>query len=275
MNDRKPASDARPHVTSDFWFQLGLVGDVLLRMVVWSSALAVTLYWGANDPYLITRWHNYDLQKLGDAVRVARDVFTLLVVFNVAYLFALMVLRLLVPRILPGHYRFGESRTRLALARSWVLGALVRARYYPMAPAFLVPQLAGIFPFRWLLGRQFGPNTRSSFWIEPMILDPQLVKIGRNVTIGYGSVLTGHLILRDEARIGEIVIEDDALIGGNVAIGCDVHIARGAAVGAGSIVLPGTRIGENEYWAGRPARRVRNVPNGSRHRNVPNQSRDC
>jgi hypothetical protein len=240
--------------------QLALVFDIILRTFIWTSAVAITLFWGARDERLFTRWLSYDMHVWTDAVRVARDLFTLIVVFNMAYLLMLMIVRLPVARIKSGHYRFDDPGLGFALFRNCILGALVRARYQPPFPAFLVPQLAGIVPFRWLLGRQFGPDTKSSFWGEPMILDPSLVKIGRNVLIGYGSVLTGHMVTRDEARVGEIIIEDDVLIGGYVGIGCDVHIGRGAAVGPGSFVLPGTRIGENEYWNGRPARRVRDVP---------------
>ncbi len=56
------------------------------------------------------------------------------------------------------------------------------------------------------------------------------------------------------------IIEDDVLIGGYAAIPAGVHIKRGAIIRGFSMVLPGTVIGENEYWAGIPARKMREMP---------------
>lgn len=90
--------------------------------------------------------------------------------------------------------------------------------------------------------------------IEPGILDPHLVTIGRNVVIGFGSCIAGHFQDRDRVVIRETIIEDDVLIGAMSAMS-GVHIKRGAIIGAGSILMPGTVVGEGEFWSGNPARR--------------------
>ncbi|MFQ5430584.1 MAG: DapH/DapD/GlmU-related protein, partial [Phycisphaerae bacterium] len=114
--------------------------------------------------------------------------------------------------------------------------------------------VANLPPLCWLMNRVFGPRSQSCYVTDPRIIDPHLVTIGRNVIIGFGSMIAGHHQEQDRVVIQPTVIEDDVLIGGYAAIS-GAHIKKGAKVGAGSVVLPGSVIGEYEYWSGNPARR--------------------
>ncbi len=258
-----PANDThsapRLHLETSNALQFGLLLDMALRLLVWGFALAFTLHFAARES-MFARWARFDLTQPERALMLARELGLLVLVFNVAYLLALVVLRVPIPSPRPG---------RRPLPRPWfdrdiwcagALGALARARYQPIFPAFLVPQLAGIQPFRWLLGLQFGPRTQSSFWSEPAMLDPAQVRIGRNVGVGHGTTIAAHLVARDWVEFAPVTIEDDVLIGGHCVVAGGVHVRRGAVIGIGSYLKPGTVVGANEFWAGVPARKIKQLP---------------
>jgi acetyltransferase-like isoleucine patch superfamily enzyme len=102
-------------------------------------------------------------------------------------------------------------------------------------------------------------------------------RIGRHVSLGMSCQL-------DVLFPSRIAIEDDAIIGYNTTLLChgytqrayqlgNVRIGKGASLGANCTVLPGVTVGEGsvvgagsvvtrdippgEFWAGVPARRVR------------------
>lgn len=238
--------------------QVVLLLDVLLRLFVWSASLAAALWltgrlglssWLASHETWTWRW----------AVCAAVAAAAMIVFFNVAYILMLIVLRTFCPTPKPGRYSLTARKPDPNLIWSCFTGLLTKARYQAPFPAFLVPQLANVAPFRWLLNRRFGPRSGSCFFVEPNILDPHLITIGRNVTIGFGSTISAHLQERDALHIEPTIIEDDVLVGAHVGIAGGVHIKRGAVVRGFSMVLPGTVIPENEYWAGIPARRVKDL----------------
>lgn len=239
--------------------QLGLFLDVAIRLVVWSLALGITLYWGAHEG-LLSRLPKLDPWDLQTAFKIGRWIVYLVIAFNLAYLGVLLVLRLPIPKPRPGRYTIPRPWLDRDFILACLLGALTRCRYHPPFPAFLVPQLASIQPFRWLFGLQFGPQTGSSFWDEPIVLEPWAVRIGRNVTIGHETILSGHLVERDAIFIGDCVIEDDVLIGGRTIMTPGCLVKRGAVIGLGSYLKPGTVVGENEVWAGIPAKKIGDVP---------------
>ena len=58
------------------------------------------------------------------------------------------------------------------------------------------------------------------------IFFPERIVLEDDVTIGYNATILAHEFLRDEWRVGEVVI------------------GRGAVIGANSTILPGVRVGE-------------------------------
>lgn len=83
--------------------------------------------------------------------------------------------------------------------------------------------------------------------------EPWAVKIGRNVMIGDGAVLSGHKVEHHVVTLGPVEVGDDVLIGAGSIIFPDVKIGSGATIGAGSVVPRGTVISPGETWAGNPA----------------------
>jgi acetyltransferase-like isoleucine patch superfamily enzyme len=132
---------------------------------------------------------------------------------------------------------------------------LTKARYHAPFPAFLVQQLGNIQPFRWLLGLGIGPRTKTSFFLDPTLMDPWALTIGKNVNIGFGTTITAHIQEHDYVMVDPVVIEDNVMIGAHSAIACGVRIKRGAYVEPFAVVKPGEVIGEGELWAGRPAKK--------------------
>jgi len=247
-----------PPMNPSVAIQFLLLLDAGVRLLIWSGAAAITLFIAAR--YDLWTWHAWsDLHSFAAAWALSQRLGHFVMIFNAAYLLELAALRLLIPRPKPGRYSLAGKRPDVNLLCSCLLAVLTKARYQAPFPAFLVPMLANVAPFRWLLGATLGPRSGSPFFVEPNILDPFNVTIGRNVTIGFGSIIAGHLQERDAVLIAPTVIEDDVLIGANVGIPGNVHIKRGAVVRGFSSLLPGTVIGENEYWAGIPARRVREL----------------
>ena len=108
--------------------------------------------------------------------------------------------------------------------------------------------------------------------VDPCIIDPHKVSVGRSVTIGFGTTIAAHYQQRDAVYFKRTIIEDDVLIGGHVAM-AGVHVKRGAVIGAGSIVLPESEIGENEYWSGNPARRRSVLPPPGERTTAPSDAK--
>jgi gamma-carbonic anhydrase len=67
-------------------------------------------------------------------------------------------------------------------------------------------------------------------------------------------VTIGHNV-----QLGSGTIGDDALIGMGSRVGDNIVVERGACIGAGAWVAPGTIVPAGWIWAGRPARAFREL----------------
>ncbi len=243
--------------------QLFLVLDGAVRLLVWTSALSLS---AVATAYLVGRPPGVPYEAdFGWAWRWGRHLATWVILFNFFYVLVLIVLRLPIPKPREGRYAL-DRPVRLAtpegrqLLWSCLIAVLTKARYEAPFPAFLVYQFSVTPPLSWLMGPIFGPRSRSYNATNPCILDPHLVSIGRNTVIGYNTTIAGHIQERDAVYIRRTVIEDDVMVGGHAVIPGGVHIGRGAMIGTGAIVLPDTVIGPNEFWAGVPARKIKDLP---------------
>tara|TARA_B100000989_G_scaffold68599_1_gene47791 strand:+ start:302 stop:850 length:549 start_codon:yes stop_codon:yes gene_type:complete len=119
----------------------------------------------------------------------------------------------------------------------------------------------------------------SSIWFNCVLRgDVNFVKIGKCTNIQDGSVLhvsshgfsaTGdkgsptiigdHVTVGHNATIHACKIDDFSLIGMGSVILDRAEIKKMALVAAGSIITPGTVVGEKELWAGNPAKFRRNI----------------
>lgn len=235
-----------------------LLLDSFVRLLIWTGALGLSI--GAFNAWGLWPKESIVGAGFGLAWFWAKRVGWCIVLFNIFYVAELVVLRLLVPTPREGRYPTTGQKLSWQLVWAGMLGTLAKARYEAPFPGFLVFHIANLPPMCWLMGRIFGPKSRSCYATDPRILDPQGVQLGRNVVIGFNATVAAHYQERDALIIKHTIIEDDVVIGGHAVIYGGVHIHEGAIIGAGAIVLPNTVIGSNEFWGGVPAMKIRDLP---------------
>jgi len=237
------------------WF---LVLDLFIRLFLWTGALG--LAFGAMNS--LNWWPHENLEGAGWGLCWVwgKRIGGFVIFFNLFYVSGLIVLRMLTPTPTEGRYPLNGGPPNRQLLFSAILGALAKARYDAPFPGFFVFHVANLPPLCWLMGPIFGPKSKSCYAVDPNILDPQGVTLGRNVTIGFNTTVAGHYQDREALTIKRTIIEDNAVVGAHSAVGGGAHIKAGAVIRAGSIVLPNTVVGENEFWGGSPARRLRELP---------------
>ncbi len=246
---RRASTPKNPN--SSVGLQFLLLLDIWVRTMIWAVALSATLLVLSRTNF--ARALSWDtLMTWTGAWNFATTVTNFIVLFNVAYILTLVVVRLPFPRPQSGVYRTDQSIDRSVILAAF-LAVLTKARFHAPFPGIFVSQLASIMPFRWMLAKTIGPRTRSSFFLDPNIIDPWGVEIGKNVTLGFGSTISCHLQELDFIIVDHVVIEDDVSIGAYAGIACGVHIKRGAVIEPYAAVKPRVIIGENEIWGGRPA----------------------
>jgi acetyltransferase-like isoleucine patch superfamily enzyme len=183
-------------------------------------------------------------------------------VFDYVYLLALLLLRIVIPRPKEGFYPSRQGGRVHWQAVIYVLNVLlVKARYDPPWSAMFSSVLASVFPLSFLFSRLFGPRTSSATMGDTVfIVDPHLVEIGRNVQLGFHCTMTGHVFDNRGLLIRKIAIGDHAVIGGESKLMAGVQVGHHAVVAARAVVTPNTIIGPYEFWAGSPARKVKDLP---------------
>lgn len=238
--------------------QLLLVLDVFVRLFIWASSLALA----AATMTFLQAWPPFGFvgADLKEAWTWGRALTHMVLLFNCVYVAHLVVLRLLVPTPREGAYRMTGLLPDRQLLWSSLLSVLSKARYQAPFPGFLVFHLANLPPMRWLMNPIFGPKSRSCYVLDPILGDPSLTEIGRNVVFGYGASVTCHTQQRDAIAVQRVMIGDDALIGANATIFSGCRIGRGAVVLSGAVVPPDTIIGDYEVWGGLPAKKIKDLP---------------
>lgn len=244
---------------SKMGIQAFLVLDIFIRLLIWSSALTITLT-------LLTRFKLWPAAGITDArLSAAWDwgqaFSTAILMYNVAYAAILVVLRLPIPTPREGRYEMKPGgKLDRQLIWSALIAILTKARYEAPFPAFLVYQICNLPPVRWLAQTTLGPRSQSVNVTQPMLGDPHLIQLGRNVVIGYGASIAGHVQDRESVTIAKTLVEDDVLIGAQSLVYGGCTIKRGAVVLGGAVVRPFTTIGENEMWGGVPATKIKELP---------------
>jgi len=250
----------RTSINSNVGVQLLLVLEIWLRCNIWGLAMALTLLVVARTEMAeIVRTLSWDkLHSWRGAWAITEVITKSMVMFSVSYVLVLIAIRLIIPTPRRGVYKLAGGMTwrKRDLFFAGILGILTKARYNAPFPGVFVPHVANIMPFRWLLSLQFGPKSKTSFFVDPQIMDPWGVTIGRNTTVGYGATISAHLHERDSIIIDPVEIEDDAVVGAETGVPAGTRIRRGALLEPYSALKPGLVLEEGELWGGRPARKI-------------------
>lgn len=129
----------------------------------------------------------------------------------------------------PGHnslHRWYRARNPLRVALQYLLIQLCR-----VSPSLRLK--------RWVfrrLGMTVGPGVAWGLESTPDVFWPEKITVGENAIIGYDATILCHEFLRDEYRVGEVVIGDGAMVGAGATVLPGVEIGAGAQVAANSLV---------------------------------------
>ena len=111
----------------------------------------------------------------------------------------------------------------------------------------------------------------SSIWYGCVVRgDVNEIRIGEGTNIqdltmihcaelGQGSYLGDHITVGHAAVLHACSIEDHALIGIQACVMDDAIVEQYAMVAAGALITPGKRVKSGEVWAGRPAKKIRDI----------------
>ncbi len=108
----------------------------------------------------------------------------------------------------------------------------------------------------WFLSAMGMKIGRRAFINTEFISDPCLIALGDDVVIGGSVHLFAHFAGGGHLVIAPISIEAGATIGQKATVMGDVQIGAGAKILPHSVLLPGSRVGAGETWAGVPARPI-------------------
>jgi acetyltransferase-like isoleucine patch superfamily enzyme len=123
-----------------------------------------------------------------------------------------------------------------------------------VARNFLVVYLCRYLPFlgwkialyRWI-GVRMGERVSAGLSATLDVFFPELITVGDDTILGYGSVILAHEFLRHELRVGPVVVGRDVVIGTHTVVLPGVVIGDGAVVSAQSLVNsdvpPGAVVG--------------------------------
>jgi acetyltransferase-like isoleucine patch superfamily enzyme len=151
--------------------------------------------------------------------------------FLCALLLTATLVRLLLPRLKPGRYPFPGHPQSIV----WLLHfTLQRLMYLPVWRHLFF----AFSTLRWALLRGLGAN--AAFEMDAssdvLVLDPQLVTVGRGSMLGAGCTLSAHIIERGTLFLGRITIAE------GVELGCNVMAAPGVMVGEYAVIGPDCRL---------------------------------
>ncbi len=106
-----------------------------------------------------------------------------------------------------------------------------------------------------LTGMKIGKNVSIGFMSMFDIMWPELISIKDNCVIGYNATILCHEFLIKEYRLGEVVLEENVLIGANSLVLPGVRIGKNSIVSAMSLV--NKDVLENSFVGGVPAKKIK------------------
>ncbi|MCB9617168.1 MAG: hypothetical protein H6721_02550 [Sandaracinus sp.] len=185
--------------------------------------LCVALYGGAA---WVSAWVTAPLSSPWLVWPVAALVFPTVLTFGVA------LLHLPLPRLRPGRYDLMKG----PMFWSWMIRALLRRA---LLPAPLKPLFFSFATFRFLTLRALGAKVAfgANMSTDVDLLDPALLVVETGATLGARSLVSGHFVDGGKLVLGEVRIEQGALLAVDVLVGPD------SVIGAKARLLGGVKLG--------------------------------
>jgi hypothetical protein len=166
--------------------------------------------------------------------------------------FALMLVVPIFNFLLPTRVRPSRGTYYSLKAIPWFLHNalfyLVRFTFLP----FVTFTPFGIWFLR-AMGMKIGRRTLIN---SEYLSDPRLLTLGSEVVVGGSARVFAHSGSGGHLNIAPVVIGDRVTLGLGCSVMGDVQIGAGATILPHSVLLPGSRVGEDEIWGGVPARPV-------------------
>ena len=134
-----------------------------------------------------------------------------------------------------------DAKSPLAVVRNYVV--IVFARICP-----------SLRLKNWLLSRigvTVGSGVSWGLESTPDVFWPERITVGDDAIVGYDATLLCHEFLHEEYRLGDVVIEEGAMIGAGAVVLPGVTVGAGARVAANSLVADD--VPPNATAAGVPA----------------------
>jgi maltose O-acetyltransferase len=119
-----------------------------------------------------------------------------------------------------------DAKSPLAVVRNYVVIVLAR-----ICPSLRLKN--------WLLRRigvTVGAGVAWGLESTPDVFWPERITVGDDAIIGYDATLLCHEFLHEEYRLGDVVVEDEAMIGAGAILLPGVTVGEGARVAANSLV---------------------------------------
>jgi acetyltransferase-like isoleucine patch superfamily enzyme len=222
---------------------LAVLAVYLILAVVIGFAVAPALWLLASWlPWAMTwgEWLGWPLAGIG---------------FGLAFLVAGFALLLVVPVfnwVLPTRMQAYNGAYYSIAAVPWFLhNALFYLARYTFLPYVTLTPFGPMFLSA--MGMKIGKRV---FINTEFISDPCLIKLGDDVVIGGSVHLFAHFAGGGHLVIAPILIEAGVTVGQKATVMGDVRIGAGARILPHSVLLPGSRVGAGETWAGVPARPI-------------------
>ncbi|RAW45655.1 acetyltransferase [Halorubrum sp. 48-1-W] len=119
-----------------------------------------------------------------------------------------------------------DAKSPLVVVRNYVVIVLAR-----IAPSLRLKNRL----LSWI-GVTVGSGVSWGLESTPDVFWPERITVGDDAIVGYDATLLCHEFLQDEYRLGDVVIEDRAMIGAGAVVLPGVTVGEGARVAANSLV---------------------------------------
>ncbi|MFC7187017.1 acyltransferase [Halorubrum yunnanense] len=145
-----------------------------------------------------------------------------------------------------------DAKSPLVVVRNYVVIVLAR-----VSPSLRLKN--------WLLRRigvTVGTGVAWGLESTPDVFWPERITVGSDAIVGYDATLLCHEFLQEEYRLGDVVVEEGAMVGAGAVVLPGVTVGEGARVAANSLVA--ADVPPETTAAGVPAEVVSRADEGGR-----------